>query len=219
VGEAAPPRAVKTRRARGERRREALLRAALTIIGQRGVQGATHREIAREADVPPATTTYYFSSLDELLEEALRLFVAEEIGRLGALQTALEREDAAPVVMAELFATVLTQAGEAADAAQLAQFELYLEAARRPSLRPVADECLAAYASLAEAALRAAGARRASEGARAFVAVVDGFTLQALAAPGRREHAAELREALQALFIAYAMDEDERARWEARFGG
>ncbi len=46
-----------THRARGLARREALLRAAVEIVAERGVGGATHRAIAERAQVPPSTTT------------------------------------------------------------------------------------------------------------------------------------------------------------------
>ena len=68
----------RTRQARGARRRDAILQAALRVIAEQGVAAVTHRAVATEADVPPASTTYYFKSLDELLEGALLMFVGAE---------------------------------------------------------------------------------------------------------------------------------------------
>ena len=59
------------RRVKGERRRRALLEAALTLIGRGGPAALTHRALASEAGVPLAATTYYFTSKDELLRETL----------------------------------------------------------------------------------------------------------------------------------------------------
>src|SRR4051794_26841198 len=69
-------------RPRGRERRERLLRAALEVIEQRGVHATTHRAVAAAADVPVATTTYYFSSIEELLDAALELYVEDEVERL-----------------------------------------------------------------------------------------------------------------------------------------
>src|ERR1700754_5144638 len=94
----------KVRRARGERRRRELLEAALVVIDERGVQATPHRAVAEAAGVPLATTTYYFESLDHLLEEALLLFVSEEATRLRALAEQLRVTTAAPFAIAERFA-------------------------------------------------------------------------------------------------------------------
>ncbi|PFG36497.1 TetR family transcriptional regulator [Flavimobilis soli] len=56
------------RRARGEARREALVAAAAAIIREEGPGALTHRALALRAGVPLAATTYYFSSLEEILE-------------------------------------------------------------------------------------------------------------------------------------------------------
>ena len=200
------------RRPRGERRRRELLTAALRVIRERGVNAVTHRAVAEEAGVPPATTTYYFASIDDLLEDTLRLFVDEEVERLGALAERLRETDVTPATVAELVVAELASVDEGGN---VAQFELYLEASRRPRLHDAAAACLDAYAEVAEAALRAGGAVRPVEGARAFVALIDGFALARIAS-GRRERRADLAGALLDLFIAFAMDEDERAAWRQR---
>jgi TetR/AcrR family transcriptional regulator, regulator of biofilm formation and stress response len=166
-------RAEPTRQARGERRHQAILEACLRLISKGGVGSVSHRAVAEEADVPLASTTYYFSSLDELLEDALRLFVEEEAQRLTALVERLEGQELPPVEIARLF-----QAELEPDAAQ---FELYVEAARRPSLRKVARGSIELYATVAEAALRAAGVDEPAINPRAFVALFDGYGLHRVA--------------------------------------
>lgn len=201
-----------SRRPRGERRRREILRGALHVIRERGVGGVTHRAVAEEAGVPTATTTYYFDSIDELLEEALRLFVDEEVERLAELAERLRGPAVSPATVAEL---VVAELAAVDPGGNVAQFELYLEASRRPRLHGAAAACLDAYAAVAEAALRAGGAARPAEGARAFVALIDGFALARIAS-GRRERREELAGALLDLFIAFAMDADERAAWQRR---
>jgi len=166
-------RAEPTRQVRGERRRQAILEAALRLMSQHGVGALTHRAVAEEAGVPLASTTYYFDSLDELLEGALQLFVDEEATRLTALAERLQGQELPPVEIARLF-----QAELEPDAAQ---FELYVEAARRPSLREVARSSIEMYARVAATALSAAGLDEPAIDPRAFVALFDGYGLHRIA--------------------------------------
>jgi DNA-binding transcriptional regulator YbjK len=205
----------RTRQPRGAARQQTILRASLQVVAERGVSATTHRAVAEKADVPLGTVTYYFPTVDDLLEGALRRFVVEETTRMRAAAKALEGASASPDEIAE--AMIAELAVQQPDAA-VPQFELYLEATRRPALRSAARECLRAYADVAEAALRAAGASRAREGAEFFVALVDGLGLHQMASP-RDDHLLRLRRGLRELFIAYALSPDERAAWEVRLAG
>jgi DNA-binding transcriptional regulator YbjK len=59
-----------------------LLDAAVAVVAERGVGGATHRAIAARAGVPLSTTSYFFASLDELIVAALRAFATTSIAEL-----------------------------------------------------------------------------------------------------------------------------------------
>lgn len=209
----------KVRRARGERRRRELLEAALAVIDQRGVQATTHRAVAEAAGVPLATTTYYFESIDHLLEEALTLFVTEEAARLRALAEQLRGTTASPAEIAADFARELAEGSPWTTPLKRVQFELYLEASRRPRLREAAQQCVATYVEVTEAALNAVGSPRAAEGARLFVALADGLGLHGSFAPTDRPNTpADLSAALTELFIPFAMGIEERAAWDERLG-
>ena len=209
----------KVRRARGERRRRELLEAALVVIDARGVQATTHRAVAEAASVPVATTTYYFASLDEMLEEALLLFVTEEAARLRALEDELDATTATPYEIAQRFARELAEGSPWPSPLKRVQFELYLEASRRPRLSAAARQCVAMYVELTEAALRAAGSARPAEGARLFVALADGLGLhRSLIQPDAPADPRDLTAALVELFIPFAMDADEHAAWQRRIG-
>jgi DNA-binding transcriptional regulator YbjK len=162
-----------TRQARGERRRRAIVEAALRLLSKHGIEAVSHRAVAEEAGVPLAATTYYFRSLDELLEGALRLFVDEEAERLTVLAERLQGQDLPPVEIARLFRSELEP--------DVAQFELYVEAARRPALREVARRSIEMYATVATAALRAAGVTEPAIDPRSFVALFDGYGLHRIA--------------------------------------
>jgi TetR/AcrR family transcriptional regulator, regulator of biofilm formation and stress response len=201
--------AVERRQPRGERRRSAILAAALRVIAERGVAATTHRAVAEAAGVPTSTTTYYFKSLDELLDEALLLFVREEAERLRAMANELEGQ---PVPPAEVARTLVAELRAGQGTADVAQFELYLEASRRPSLREAARASLDLYAAVAETALRAAGSPRPEEGARVFVALIDGLGLHRIASGADQD----IERAVLTLFIPFAMDEAELRGWRDR---
>lgn len=59
------------RRAKGERRRRAIIDATLRVVERDGIAGVSHRNIAREAEIPPASITYYFDSIDGVLVATL----------------------------------------------------------------------------------------------------------------------------------------------------
>jgi DNA-binding transcriptional regulator YbjK len=203
------PRGDRRRQPRGERRRTAILDAALGVIAERGAAATTHRAVAEAAGVPTAATTYYFSSLDELLDEALRMFVRDEADRLHRLTGELEGRRVPPAELARVLVAEL-RAGQTGT--EVAQFELYLEASRRPSLREAARAALDVYAEVAEAALRAAGSPRPAEGARLFVALLDGFGLHRIASGLDRD----LEDPLLTLFIPFAMDDAQFRKWRQR---
>lgn len=200
--------------ARGEAKREVLVRAAIEVIAASGIAGVTHRAVANRADVPLATTSYYFSSIDELVEEAVKASVAEQVERLDAFASMIATQGGSADELSDLIAGALTQIP---DSVALTQFDSYLSAARNPAMSEAASASMEAFERLAEESLRVAGARNPAEGARAFVALADGFALRRLALPHDNDaHRAELRESLRSLFIAYAMSDSERSSWAER---
>ncbi len=59
---------------KGERRRQQILEATLTVIAEQGLRGATHRAIASQAGIQLSLTTYYFKDIGELIEAAFTHF-------------------------------------------------------------------------------------------------------------------------------------------------
>jgi DNA-binding transcriptional regulator YbjK len=111
------------RNARGEARRKSVIDAALRVVGEKGLAGLTHRAVATEADITPGLTTYYFPSVDDLLEATLSSFVEEELERLRAATDALE--EAGPDANRESVLGAVFTAVAVEPAQQVAQFELY----------------------------------------------------------------------------------------------
>ncbi|MGA4843639.1 TetR/AcrR family transcriptional regulator [Streptomyces sp. G45] len=176
------------RRAKGERRRRALIEATVRVIAREGAGGVTHRTVAREAQLPTTATTYYFSSIDALLTAALTECMEEDSARIEALAAApvgpAERRRSLALLMAE----ILSPPGHL-----LAEFELCLLAARRPEQRAATrrwQEALAAFARrFTDEPLRV----------KLFAHAYDGLLLQGLLAdrpPTPDEFEALLRELL-----------------------
>ena len=82
----------------------------------------------------------------------------------------------------------------------LALYELGLEAARRPALRPEAAQVRATHLRLAEMGARAAGSDDPSADAPIIVAAVSGLMFEELAAPRPGFERDRLRPALERLF-------------------
>jgi TetR/AcrR family transcriptional regulator, regulator of biofilm formation and stress response len=193
------------RQDRSRRRREALLRAAIELLGETGVKSVTHRAVAERAGLPLASTTYYFRSVHELIEEALKLHVAERVAELqGLAEAALSATGASVTQIAERMAEVLVAAPTPT---LVAQYQMYLEAGRKPALQPAVGDALAAFEGLVAAVLAALGARDPQAAAEAFVALFDGFALHRLARPrDPAREAAALFAAMRALFLEQVMD-------------
>ncbi|MBW0116173.1 TetR/AcrR family transcriptional regulator [Pseudonocardia abyssalis] len=150
------------RRAKGERRRRLLLDATLRLVGRAGVAAVTQRAVAAEAEVAPSAVLYYFPTVDELLVAALVDVNDRWVAAVGDLPA--DRSDALDA-LAEL--VVASPTGDEG----LAEFELYLLAARRPELRPELDRWWHALDDLA--------ARLAPDREVAFAAALDGLFLRA----------------------------------------
>ncbi len=172
LSEAGRPAGLRSRQ-RAERR-AAIIDAAVQIIATRGLGAVTHRAVAREAKVPLAATTYYFASKDEILKEALESLSAAEVERLETVAEEIAglgtREEAGVALY-----NALVPDPQDAPRAWLAQFEIYLEAARNPALRPAVEQRREAFVRLAETTLRAAGAPEPEKRAELGVAGLNGI--------------------------------------------
>lgn len=158
--------------------RERILRATLELIGVQGIGGVTNRAVAAQAGVSLGSLTYHFSSQTELLREALLLFVTREAERLEGLADGLQGTTPDIVEIAVAVQGVVQNAHRHE---QLAQMELYLQAARDPALREVAARAFAAYDHAARVVLVALGVDDPEPLVPAVVALVDGFELRRLA--------------------------------------
>ncbi len=176
------------------------MRATLVVIAAHGTAGVTHRAVAAEAGVPLSATTYWFSSRDDLLEETLRYAARQEIERFERLVLDLAARDLPVSEWAGALAAEMTDELEAHPGRHLAMFELGLEAARRPALRPEAEQVRATHLRLAELGARAAGSDDPAADAPIIVATLSGLIFEQLAAPRADFRERVLGPALSRLF-------------------
>jgi DNA-binding transcriptional regulator YbjK len=169
--------AVATREAQG--RREQILDAALRVIGRSGREAVTHRAVAEEAGVPLGSTTYYFDSRDDLLGQALEHVARKETERYGQLGEEL-RQSKTPRALADMLLDQLIF--EAEDrSAYIAEYELWLEAGRRPDLREPATAWCDAVQLAVAGALDKLGSTDPAADASLVVAAIDGLGERVLA--------------------------------------
>ncbi|AHH20015.1 transcriptional regulator, TetR family [Nocardia nova SH22a] len=174
--------------------RRRILDVTLDLIGEHGIDGVSNRIIARRAGVSLGTLTYHFASRDDLLSEALQLFVDEEIGRLTVLTSRIEDDPASLQSTLGTARDAIEDPG--ARTKQVAQLELYLHATRNPDVEETAARCFQAYDDVATSALRALGIPEPERLAPLIGALIDGFELRRLAVGAP---AVNLAEGLSAL--------------------
>ena len=176
------------------------MRAALALIGERGLGEVTHRAVAERAGVPLAATTYWFASKDELLGEALLLAAREETERLERLVLELAPHELGVEEWARAVAEVLGGALVADPERHVAFTELVMESTRRPALRAEVERWDVAHVRLAEMGLRSAGSGDPGRDAPIVVAAISGLMIAQLAHPQEDFVEGVFRPALERLF-------------------
>ncbi|GAA0506758.1 TetR family transcriptional regulator [Saccharopolyspora subtropica] len=161
------------RRIKGERRRRAIIDATLRVIARDGVAAVSHRNIAREAGVPPASISYYFDGIDDLLVATLLESCDAFAADMDALRERVRHHAEWPRAVAEVLAEMVREHRERT----IGEYELYLLAARRPALRPAARRWIEIASGYVND-----GKGGDPPAVRALFAVLDGLLMQALIA-------------------------------------
>ena len=116
-------------------RRERLIGTALDVIAEHGIAGASHRAIAKAADVPLGSTSYHFASIDDLLAAAFTVHAEQASAALEQRMVAAPDQEAA----LEALTAHLSRDLLGAERGLVLAVELYGAAARRPVLRAVTE--------------------------------------------------------------------------------
>ncbi len=167
---------------KGERRRYALVSAAAELLCEGGFEAVRHRAVADRAGLPLASTTYYFSSLDELVGQAVEHLSAVETARLRDRVQALPRRRRGAEAAADLLVDLL--AGDETREQTISRYERYIACARHPALRDVEQRMLRQRVDAVVEVMSRSGRRARMDMMRALLYAVDGAVASSLAGGG-----------------------------------
>jgi AcrR family transcriptional regulator len=151
--------------------RDALMAAVVNVVAEKGLRGVTYRSVAGRAGVNHTLITHHFGSIEGLLAATLEWAVQRSIDETGLARVA---------DFDEQFADALLDSVSSEPELQLFQFEMLLEARRKPELRALLDRLYGNYISTVDSALRARSLDTDEELSRAVFAALDGLMLQFL---------------------------------------
>ena len=182
--------------------REALLEAAIHVVGTSGLRNLTYRAVAAEAGVTHGLVAHHFGSRDALLEEALELALER------SLDTAPMNPDSGKL---DDLGTSLAALVDVDPDLQAFQYELMLESRRRPEIRPLLTKVYAHYRKAARDGLERMGITDPAVGELVFAAF-DGLVFQQVTF-GDRQQTERATAALRDLLRLYeATDITDRGR-------
>ena len=165
--------------------REALLRAAVTVVAQGGLRALTYRAVAEQAGVTHGLVRHHFGSRDALIVAATEyslspLLVASGVtGSQGDLET-----------FARGLPTMIQRERELV----AFQYEVMLESIRRPELRPAVQQMLAGLRATILEDLRRRGLVVTPAFGAMVTAALDGIVLYGLTLQDPRFVQSALRE-------------------------
>ena len=196
---------------RSRQRRDELLAATIELFAEGGPRAVTHRAVARRAGLPPATTTYYFASIEDLLREALAAHMQQWMTDLegltrfdpGGLGIGL---DDGTNLASEIF-------GQRTPEVARLQLAIFLAATQDPALRDSATEALQSFEQLAVRVLSRLGVPDPAPLAAAVIALIAGTAVRRQCdVHSEQEEAQLLTAAIRGLVAAHLLGEEKVTR-------
>ena len=114
-------------------RREDLLDAAISVLGERGIHALSHRAVDAAAELPAGSTSNHFRTRDALLDAVVERFAARE--RANWEEIALRVYPTTPLELARALTVFAHEATGPQRALTLARYAILVEAGIHPSLR------------------------------------------------------------------------------------
>jgi DNA-binding transcriptional regulator YbjK len=171
---------------KGVRRQYALVSAAAALLCEGGFEAVRHRAVARRAGLPLAATTYYFSSLDDLIVKAVEHIGALEAQQLREKVGALSRRRRGAEATADVLVDLLV--GEDPDTRVneqlISRYERYIACVRHPALRAAQRRILQQRTDAVVQVVERSGRSVRAELVTALVCAVDGAVVAALVDEG-----------------------------------
>jgi DNA-binding transcriptional regulator YbjK len=184
-----------------------LVSAAAELLGEGGFEAVRHRAVARRAGLPLASTTYYFSSLDDLIARAVEHIGMIEVAQLRARVTALSRRRRGPETTAEVLADLLVGdvSGPGLSDQLISRYERHIACTRLPDLRESMRRSLRQRAEAVAEAIERSGRCVQIELICTLLSAVDGSVVSALV-EGRDPHAAALGTVVDLIDVLAPID-------------
>ncbi|GAS92286.1 TetR/AcrR family transcriptional regulator [Mycolicibacterium brisbanense] len=194
---------------KGERRRYALVRAAADLLCEGGFDAVRHRAVARRAGLPLASTTYYFSSLDDLIAKAVEDIGIREAEQLKAGVAALSRRRRGAESTADVLVDLLVgDSPETRVTEQLiSRYERYIACARQPGLRDIQRRIRQQRTDAVVEAVERSGRAVRSELLTALVCAVDGAVVASLMDEGDGPRASARATLIDVIDVLAPVDE------------
>src|ERR1700746_4041435 len=114
-------------------RRQALLDAAIEVLGERGMRALTHRAVDAEAGVAAGSTANYFPTREALLEAIVERVSAAERDRFDEM--AVTARPVTPAELSRAIAGWVHDATAASRALTLSRYAILVEAGHNAKIR------------------------------------------------------------------------------------
>ena len=191
---------------KGERRRYALVSAAAELLCEGGFDAVRHRAVAQRAGLPLASTTYYFSSLDDLIEKAVEHVGESESQQLRMRVSALSRRRRG----ADATADLLVGDGNRASDQLISRYERYIACARQPGLRDVQRRILKQRSDAVIEVVERSGRSVRAELLTALVCAVDGAVVASMVSDGDGPRATARATLVDVIDVLAPFDQERR---------
>lgn len=190
--------------ARGARRRQELLDAALRIIIRDGPGAVSLRSAVKEAKASHGAVLYYFGTREELIHAALKHISERNIEALAAARKGFEAHAANPARLAELISRHSARQMIDDRGMGITIIELHLAAARHPELAPAIREWGRAYARISHDTFVRLGSSNPEADSALMTNMISGLVMRQLALHRPDFEAAILRPAIERLLRSFA---------------
>ena len=182
-------------------RREVILTATLDLIASGGVDSVTHRRVAKHADVPLGSTTYYFKTREDLIRAAFDLYLTHH----AALQAQVTATPGTDLTAAVEFLIAFSNLEFEQRHLLLTEYEMTLFAARDELLGQALNNWYEHLTDKIASSLQDIVTQSSHSAARAVLHLLRGHQLERLTNPA--EDADVLRKRLTTLIHAYQSED------------
>lgn len=182
--------------------------AAAELLAEGGFEAVRHRAVAQRAGLPLASTTYYFSSLDDLIARAVEHIGMIEVAQLRARVNGLSRRRRGPETTAEMLVELLVEDVSSPGLADqlISRYERLLACTRLPALRETMRRNLRQRAEAVAEALERSGRSVHIELVRTLLCAVDGSVVSAMV-EGRDPRIAAQQTAVEVIEVLAPIDQ------------